>query len=456
MAGPGEVVRARLGPHLPKVRRAGWNIVDQGLSALTNVALSFVVARNVDAAGFGAFAVAFLVFSLLIGLQRALVGQPLSIRHSHVTGPVRRRVAREAFGTVLALVLPVSVGVVVASRFVTGPLQPTLLALAVALPFLLLQDTCRMAFFAWAKPQLATLNDLVWTVAQFAAIAAVVLLGRSSTWALVLCWGLGAAVAAAVGMVQLRVVPGFARVWAWVREHRDLVGYLLAEYLLGVGAFQGGILLVGGALGVSDIGSLRGAQVLIGPLGVVSAALITFGVPEVSRRGRLPRRVLLLAASGSAAMIALTLLYTVLLLLIPESVGTALLGDTWSGSRGVLVPIALGSAFAALKMGPVIFIYGLGLARKSVRLVALLAVLAVVFMAVGARAGQAAGLAWGMALAQLAVGPLWFWQLRRIERDEARRRRGSPAPHAPATADAPGREAAVDLRDATVLPLRRD
>jgi hypothetical protein len=65
------------------VRRAGWNVADQALSALTNVVLSFIVARNVDADGFGAFSVAFLVFSLLIGAERSLVGGPLSMRHSH-------------------------------------------------------------------------------------------------------------------------------------------------------------------------------------------------------------------------------------------------------------------------------------------------------------------------------------------------------------------------------------
>ena len=64
------------------LRRASWNLVDQMLSAGTNAVLSFVVAREVDAAGFGAFAVAFGVFSVAIGVERALVGQPWSIRHS--------------------------------------------------------------------------------------------------------------------------------------------------------------------------------------------------------------------------------------------------------------------------------------------------------------------------------------------------------------------------------------
>lgn len=408
---------ATIRAQLPRARRAGWNVADQGLSALTNVVLSFVVARNVSAAGFGAFSVAFLLFSLLIGVERSLVGSPLSIRHSHETGDTRHLVARDAFGTVLALAVLGSVGALVASRFTTGELTPTLLALALVLPALLLQDTCRMAFFAWARPERATLNDAIWAVAQFSAIAVVVAAGIRSTWVMVLCWGFGALVAAGVGLAQLRVLPRFRGVAAWIRRHKDLVGYLLAEYLMGVGAFQVGLLLIGGALGVSNLGSLRGAQVLIGPIGVVATAVSTFGIPEVSRRGSLPRRTLRLAAAASGLLVAVTLLYGALLLLIPENLGTAMLGETWSGARSVLLPVAIGSAMAGLKLGPVVFIYGMGLARKSIRLVALLAVLAVVFMAVGARAGDAEGLAWGMAAAQAVVGPLWFLQLHAVVRN---------------------------------------
>ncbi len=400
----------------PKIRRAGWNVVDQGLSALTNVVMSFVVARNVDAAGFGAFAVAFLVFSLVIGVQRALVGTPMSMRYSHEDADQQRRTIRPALGTALAIALLVSAGALVVGIAVGGVLGPTLVALAVVLPFLVLQDTCRMAFFAWSRPQHATLNDAVWAFVQFALVGAVIVAGRSTPATMVLCWGLGAAVAAVVGMVQLHGGPHPRGVGTWVRANRDLVGYLLVEYLLGVGAFQGGILVIGGLLGVSDIGALRAAQVLVGPIGIVSTAATTFGIPEVSRRSSLPRHTVRIASLTSTMLVAITLLYAGLLLLIPTSLGTALLGDTWTGASAVLLPVAMASAVAGGKLGPVIFMYGLGLARKTIRLVTVLAVSAVTFMAVGAHRADAVGLAWGMCLAQAVVMPLWFLQLRAVVR----------------------------------------
>ena len=50
------------------------------LSTLTNAVLSVLVAQNVDKFQAGAFASAFLLFSLLIAVERALVGQVVSIR----------------------------------------------------------------------------------------------------------------------------------------------------------------------------------------------------------------------------------------------------------------------------------------------------------------------------------------------------------------------------------------
>ena len=69
-------VRARL------LRNASWNLVDQALSALSNIVLSVAVARSVTAAGFGAFSVAFVIFGVLIAVTKSLVGQPLQMRFS--------------------------------------------------------------------------------------------------------------------------------------------------------------------------------------------------------------------------------------------------------------------------------------------------------------------------------------------------------------------------------------
>src|SRR5664279_5955832 len=90
-------VRALLG-------RASWNLTDQVLSAFTNVVLTFIVARTVNNADrFGAFSTALLIFYLLIGIERALVGQVMGIRHSDVPPVQMRDVAARGLGTIAVL-----------------------------------------------------------------------------------------------------------------------------------------------------------------------------------------------------------------------------------------------------------------------------------------------------------------------------------------------------------------
>src|SRR4051812_2323833 len=63
-------------------RRALWTFADQALSSLTNFALTIVIARAVGADSFAAFALALLTFSFVIGLSRAMIGDPYVIRFS--------------------------------------------------------------------------------------------------------------------------------------------------------------------------------------------------------------------------------------------------------------------------------------------------------------------------------------------------------------------------------------
>src|SRR6476661_3637246 len=82
-------------------RRASWNVVDQILSALSNVLLSLIVARTVSASAFGAFSIAFLVFSLLVAVNRAAIGQPLQITFSSADPQRFKLAARHGLGASL-------------------------------------------------------------------------------------------------------------------------------------------------------------------------------------------------------------------------------------------------------------------------------------------------------------------------------------------------------------------
>jgi O-antigen/teichoic acid export membrane protein len=264
------------------LRTASWNLLDQVLSALSNIVLSIVVARSVSAAGFGAFASAFVVFGISIAVTKSIVGQPLQMRFSDATPDQRREANAAALGCALVLGLAAGLLVAVAAFVVSGSVGSALLALAIVLPGLLVQDSCRMAAFARGRPSLAALMDAVWAIVSSGLM-------RVCTWARDRVrartrWG-GSRAVSAVPRLVASPSPAVA-CGGWLRRHRDLIRFLLPD-LSGLGAMVG-ILLVGLIASANAVGSLRAAQVLLGPLGVLGG-VFQFSVPG-SRVGRIDPR----------------------------------------------------------------------------------------------------------------------------------------------------------------------
>jgi O-antigen/teichoic acid export membrane protein len=397
-------------------RRGSWNLVDQVLSAVTNVVVAFLVARAVDADAFGAFAVAFLVFTLAIGVARALAGQPLSIRFAAASPNELVEAAGAGMGAVVGFAAVLGAASALAGVLARGVLGSTLLAMSVALPALLLQDTCRMTFFAQRRPQLAALNDAVWALVQFPVMVVLVVLDVSSPWAFVLAWGGGALSASAVGLVQIGTWPLLTRGRSWLVRERDLVLYLVAEYLLNAGVYQGGVLAVGALVGVGDVGSIRAAQVLLGPLGILTSACWTFLLPELSSRRRSASSSAQIALGISAAIAGLSVAYVVVLLLLPGSLGLHLLGDTWTGARSVLLPMAIGSVALGATTGPQLTVFARGRAKVLLFVQVVQAPILLVCMGLGIAAADAVGAAWGIATNSLLMVPICFAVLRYVLR----------------------------------------
>lgn len=405
--------------HLRLVRLASWNVIDQVLSALTNSVLHILVARTVGVSGFGAFAVSFLVFSVFIGIERAMVGQPMSIRYSSATGERLRSATSRALGTAFVVGLAGALACVAIGLWLGGEIGPSLISVGAMLPILLLQDAARLIFFARGRARTAAANDALWAVVQFVGVGLVVAAGVASAPTLILAWGGAAGVCVVVALIQLGVLPNPFGVVSWLREHRDLSGYLLAEYLLGAGAFQGGILavgaLIGGSQGLAVVGAFRAAQVVLGPLNMLATALQTFALPEMSKRDWLSSRERWRIALGiGGLMAAVAVIYSTVLLLLPTEVGEFLFRSNWEGARDVLLPMAIGMTAGMSCQGCAIVIYSMGLARKTFRIMAIEAPLVFVLMVGGALLGGAAGAAWGMCLDQVGLVPLWFLTLRRV------------------------------------------
>lgn len=347
------IVRARV------VRAVSWNLIDQALSALSNVVLSVVVARSVSAGDFGAFSMAFLIFGIAVALTKSLVGQPLQMRFANANPEQQHRAIASGCGAALVLGLGASALLLGASAFTPSVLGEALLGLAVVLPGLLVQDSCRMAFFTLGHPRSAALIDAVWTVLMVGLFALLIFTGYDRVGYLTVSWGVGAAAAAVVGMALLRTWPAAGRAREWLRGHWDLTRYLFPEYFLGLGASQLAILLVGVIATADAVGALRAAQVLLGPLGIVAIGLFQFTMPEVARRRGTSSRSLTMVGLGVSAPLGLfAAVYVTVLVLLPDAIGVELFGDSWPGAASVLLAMGVGAVFSALANGPASVLYG--------------------------------------------------------------------------------------------------
>src|SRR4051794_25468069 len=169
LRGPG---RGLLGRLSQVGRKLSWGVADQGVSSLSNFAVNIYIARLLGAEQYGTFSIVFVTYAFALNACRGLVSDPLMIRFSHVEHPTWRRVTADSSGAAVAIGLALGGCLLVAAGLLRGTLGLGLLALALSLPGLLLQDSWRFAFFAAGRGFQAFLNDAIWLVVLLVAMVA--------------------------------------------------------------------------------------------------------------------------------------------------------------------------------------------------------------------------------------------------------------------------------------------
>ena len=81
-------------------RRLGWGLADQGMSSLSNAALSFYMAHQLGATQFGAFSIAYVTYSFALNASRGLATEPLLVRFSGAELPAWRKAVSRSNTTV--------------------------------------------------------------------------------------------------------------------------------------------------------------------------------------------------------------------------------------------------------------------------------------------------------------------------------------------------------------------
>ena len=320
---PSRAASARGRLSLPSIRlvgRVGWAVIDQGFVSLANFGLGVVVARLVSPTEFGAFGVAFTVYLVVLNVARGFAILPLTIRFGGDPTEFRRGAA-EATGVAFAIGVGGSVVCLAIAVLVGGLPEIALAALAAALPGLLVQDAWRFVLFTSRRGPVAIINDLVATVVMATFIVMVVAFDTVSVFTMVLCWGGGGTAAALVGILQTKIRPEPSRTIRWCREHWDITPQFLGSELTQMG---GGVLVLfalGTLVDLAAVGSIRGAQLLLGPAYVLYIGVHLSMIPEAARLTGSLVRFRRIALFSSTALAVAGAGWGLVLLLLPDSVG---------------------------------------------------------------------------------------------------------------------------------------
>ena len=114
-------------------------------------------------------------------------------------------------------------------------------------------------------------------------------------------------------------------------------------------------------------------------------------------------------AGISAAVVAPTAVWGVLLLLLPDGLGRQLLGDTWAGVDSILVPTVVAMVVSVASLGPTCGVYAAKRPRVLFPLQLMAAPAFLIGGVAGVLVGGAVGAAVGIALAHaFNAGAAWI------------------------------------------------
>jgi hypothetical protein len=163
--------------------------------------------------------------------------------------------------------------------------------------------------------------------------------------------------------------------------------------------------------GLAAIGSIRAAQLLMPSVHVLRQGASLAALPEAVRAlSRSLGNLLRLATAASLGLAAVCLAWGIAALLVPDDVGSLLLGDVWPSAQTFLPASICAQLGVVLVLGPGMMIRAFANARLSPRVTVVTATVGISVPVVAAFAGGLAA-AWGLAFASVVGAAIWWLAL---------------------------------------------
>lgn len=373
--------------------------LDQVFSSTSNGLIMFAVAVSSSSTSFGDIALMMTALMAVIGAQRGALGTALLLSADQP----QDRIEREGG---FALTVSLIAGLIVAALllvFGSSAGLPTLFVAAGA-PVALAQDVLRYVAIAEGRAHVAAIWDGIWFAGSLALLVAS-WLTQMQDFVLLAGW-VSLAVIALIGMLaSLRLRPSVSGIRAWALagwEHR--VRYAIDAGLEQVTVFT--VLAVAAAiLGSAATAALRGATILLSPIGIFAVALQVIVISESTRRSSSPRVVWYSVLKLTGSVSCVTAVIGAALYLLPESLGRLLLGESFESARHLLPVITIEYISAMMIYSLAIYLKTFNRSSAVVWLKSGQSLTTIVLATVGAVAfGTPIGIAVGLAVGTFLAG----------------------------------------------------
>ena len=340
-----------------RLKQFALGMTDQGLAVGGMFLVNVVLARTQSKETYGMFALSYSIFTFLSGLHSATVLEPFTV---YASGRYQAR-----FAAYLRLMMRgnVLVGLVLSggllltcllfSWFAPSLNSPSLLGLALAMPFILTGLFLRRGFYVIRQPSRAATTSLIFftTVALLLWLAARAHKLNGFSVFLILAAGWLVATLAVVGKLPWGKLEGMFSDFEphYWREHWTYTRWVLATAFVFQFMHQGYYWLVAGFLSVKEVGELKAMYVLIAPVEQIMISLSFLFLPALAAKYVAQNMDAFFAFWKRYAllMVGLTLIFAIGVRLV----GSQLIHVLYAGKFDELAPLLFLLALVPLLMG---------------------------------------------------------------------------------------------------------
>lgn len=376
-----------------------WGFISQGASSGTNFGLSLVAARELGPTGLGLVFIAFSTYVISLGLQRALITDPLLSTSSAMSGVARTQATRSALSLCILWTFSATVILYLLRFLLDNDVGRGFSLVNPWLIPLLLQDFWRVVLYRDNRASGGAANDLLWLMTMLVLLP-LALLVRSS-WIVVAWWGLGALTCMVAGFVQTRLTPerpATAIRW-WTSAAWPFARWLLPGTMVYATGSQILTFALATVIGSRGLGGLRAGEALFAPLSLLGPALALSGLPALSRQAAGSRdQAKRLAIRLGVIAELLTAPYVVLSLLGSEHLLALVFGGSFEAFGQLVLPLGVGQLLIAPTVGFTLLLLA---ERRGKALLLIQGLDSIVTLSVGlvlARMFGPVGAAWGMVI----------------------------------------------------------